>query len=250
VIERILAAIEPRSTDRILEIGPGRGALTAPLLERVDKLYAVEVDRDLADVLAPRLSEHPGFELHRADILTFDLEGVLGPRSLRVVGNLPYNISTPVLFRMLSFSTHLRDMHFMLQREVVARMAEPPGSKLYGRLSVMVQARARVQLLFDVAPGAFAPPPKVWSTVVRLIPYRHPATADIPMTFLEGIVARAFAQRRKTLRNSLRSLLEGVPEPRRRNLGLERRPETLSLEDFVALARVVREHGITHCPCG
>ncbi len=238
VIERILAALNPRPGDTIVEIGPGLGALTAPLLEIIPHLHAVELDRDLA----ARLREQYPPEcltLHEADALKFDFRALLpAGGQLRVIGNLPYNISTPILFHLLDQGECIRDMLFMLQKEVVDRLAAAPGGKDYGRLSVMIQWRLRVEKLFDVRPDAFTPPPRVDSSVVRLVPHPvPPVTVNNPAAFAQ-LVKMAFAQRRKTLRNNLKGLL--VSE-KIAALGIEpeRRAETLTLAEFAALANAV-----------
>ncbi len=234
VVARIAAAIAPGPDDTLVEIGPGTGALTAALLDAAGTLHAVEIDRDLARVLDERFGER-GLRLHQGDALDFDFAALAtGPASLRVVGNLPYNISTPLVFRLLRARDVIRDMHFMLQREVVTRMAAPPGGRDYGRLSVMVQLHCRVEALFRVGPGAFTPAPRVDSAVVRLTPR---ATLPLTGTRLEDfgrLVTAAFARRRKTLRNAL----GGLREPAQMvAAGVDPtvRPETLSVADFVAL---------------
>jgi 16S rRNA (adenine1518-N6/adenine1519-N6)-dimethyltransferase len=204
VIERMLRALDPRPGDTMIEIGPGEGALTHDLLARCGALTAIELDRDLAARLRIELGARPGFRLIEADVLTVDF-AALGS-ALRIVGNLPYNISTPILFHLLESAASIRDMHFMLQREVVERMAAVPGSKVYGRLSVMLQARCRVESLFEVGPGAFRPPPKVDSAVVRLTPLTEPALDAAGSARLAHCVRAAFGQRRKTLRNALAGL--------------------------------------------
>jgi 16S rRNA (adenine1518-N6/adenine1519-N6)-dimethyltransferase len=235
VVRRILDAFHPQPGDTVVEIGPGLGALTAPLLERIPHLHVVELDRDLVTRLR---SEYPPERLtvHPADALAFDF-GSLVPAAgrLRVIGNLPYNISTPLIFHLLDCLPAIHDMLFMLQKEVVLRLAAAPGGKDYGRLSVMVQWRCRVERLFDVGPGAFTPPPKVDSSIVRLTPHATPpVTVADPRVFAQ-LVQAAFAQRRKTLRNNLKGLL---PTEAIAALGIapERRAETLSLEEFAALA--------------
>jgi 16S rRNA (adenine1518-N6/adenine1519-N6)-dimethyltransferase len=234
-VDRIVAAIAPAPGDRLVEIGPGQGALTAPLLERVNRMDAVEIDRDLAAALAQRF---PGERLclHAADALAFDF-CALGT-ALRVVGNLPYNISSPLLFHLAQQSACLRDCHFMLQLEVVERMAARPGGRTFGRLSVMLQYRFAVEQLFRVPAGAFRPAPKVESAVVRLVP--QPAGA--PRARDEGrfasLVAGAFSQRRKTLRNALRPWLS---EAQIAQAGIDpgARAETLAVADFVRLADLI-----------
>jgi 16S rRNA (adenine1518-N6/adenine1519-N6)-dimethyltransferase len=232
IIERIITAIAAQPQDRILEIGPGRGALTGPLLERVQQLHAVEIDRDAARTLAARF---PGerLRLHVGDALDFDYSA-LGP-DLRVVGNLPYHISTPLLFRIDRSCSALRDCHFMLQKDVVERMAALPGSAQYARLSVMLQYRWRIEPLFEVSPDAFYPRPKVWSAVVRLLPHAalpHPARDEAGFA---RVVKAAFGQRRKTLRNALRGVLD-EEAIRRCGIDPQARGETLALAEFVRLA--------------
>ena len=234
IIRRIVAAVAPRPGERLAEIGPGQGALTAPLLEACGELDVVELDRDLAAALPQRLAGRGHLRVHAADALRFDFRA-LGP-SLRVVGNLPYNISTPLLFHLLEQADHIRDMHFMLQREVVARMAAPPGARARGRLSVMIQYHCEVAQLFDIGPGAFRPPPRVESAFVRLVPRaRPPVDAGDPGRFA-CLVRQAFSQPRKTLRNNLRGLLD---EQALADAGVDprARPATLTLDAFAALAR-------------
>ena len=244
VLAKIVAAIAPRADDLMVEIGPGLGALTRPLLDRVKHLHVVEFDRDLV----PRLrAEFPPERLtvHECDALKFDFGRLLpSPASgdegkLRVVGNLPYNISSPLLFHLAEFAGQIRDMHFMLQKEVVDRMAAQPDTADYGRLSVMLQARFRVQKLFIVPPGAFNPPPKVDSAVVRLAPLPAEAVPYADARAFAEVVGRAFGQRRKTLRNTLRGLIE--PEAMQA-LGIDpgRRGETLSVAEFAGLSAQAR----------
>lgn len=208
VIAHILAAIGPRPEDHLVEIGPGRGAITAGLLATTGHLDVVEIDRDLIGPLAERFAARGDLAIHSADALTFDLCALReGDARLRVVGNLPYNISTPLLFRFLEQAGCIEDMHFMLQKEVVERIAAEPRCKAYGRLTVMLQAFCRATALFTIGPGAFTPAPKVESAFLRLTPYRplpHPV-ADAGT--LSRLVAQAFSQRRKTLRNTLKGVL-------------------------------------------
>ncbi len=243
VIARIIAAIGPRPGERILEIGPGRGALTASLIERVGALSVIEIDRDLARELATRFG--PALSIAVRDVLEVDVTALRGDGPpVRVVGNLPYNISTPLLFHLLAQRAAIQDMHFMLQKEVVDRMVAPPGSKTYGRLTVMLAPWVRTERLFTVGPGAFSPPPKVSSAVVRLTPL--PASAfDIgaPARF-ERIVRAAFSQRRKTLRNALKGTVDGVVFER---LGIDAgaRPEQLAPAQFGALSAATGERAPT-----
>jgi len=231
-VARIVAAIRPEADDRMVEIGPGPGALTRPLLEVLRHLHVVEFDRDM---VARLQTEFPAdrLTLHQADALAFDF-GALGP-DLRVVGNLPYNISSPLLFHLAEYAAGIRDMTFMLQKEVVDRMAAAPDTPDYGRLSVMLQARFAVTKLFIVPPGAFQPPPKVDSAIVRLTPLLVEAVPYHDHRVFADIVARAFGQRRKTLRNTLKGL---VDEAAFASLGIDpmRRGETLSVAEFAALA--------------
>ncbi len=235
VIRRIVAAVDPRPEDRLLEIGPGLGAITLPLLEAAGRLDAVEIDRDLAAALEERTRGRGELRLHVGDALRFDLEGLPGGEPIRVVGNLPYNISTPLLFRLLAAHRRIRDLHLMLQREVVERMQAGPGGREYGRLSVMTQLRCRVEPLFTIGRGAFRPPPKVESAFVRLVPLRTPPVAVADEARFAKLVTHVFSRRRKTLRNALRGLLE---ETEIRALGLDPglRPERLSLAEFARLS--------------
>lgn len=237
VIDRIISGINPRVGDTMVEIGPGLGALTEPLLDALDgKLNVVELDRDLIPVLRTKFFNYPGFTIHEADALKFNFD-TLGDEDnlIRVVGNLPYNISTPLIFHLLTNITHLKDMHFMLQKEVVERMAATPGDSNYGRLGIMSQYYCRVQPLFIVPPEAFDPAPKVESAIVRLTPHK---TLPYPVENLErlqNIVRSAFTKRRKTLRNAL----AGVVEPQALedlNIDSKLRPENLTLEQYTQLS--------------
>lgn len=236
VIDRIIRAIRPQADQHLVEIGPGLAALTEHLVDAVGELDVVELDRDLVPKLAERFGNRPHFHIHNADALRFDFAALAreGER-LRVVGNLPYNISTPLLFHLLDQHQVIRDMYFMLQLEVVNRLAAQPGDDDYGRLSVMIQYRCQVDKLFTVPPGAFTPAPKVYSAIVRLQPYATPPHPARDEQMLGRLVAQAFSQRRKTLRNTLKGLL---PAAAIEAIGIDgqRRPETLSLAEFVALA--------------
>lgn len=233
IIHAIIDTIRPRPGETVVEIGPGLGALTRPLLERLPHLHAVELDRDIVAHLrktwpAERLAIHAG------DALKFDF-GALGD-DLRVVGNLPYNISSPLLFHLMTFAPHIRDLHFMLQKEVVERMVAAPGTADYGRLSVMLQRRFHMERLLDVPPAAFDPAPKVDSAVVRLIPKTPAEIAPLDEALFARVVAAAFSQRRKTLRNTLGGLLKPADFSA---LGIDAglRAEALPLADFEAIAR-------------
>jgi 16S rRNA (adenine1518-N6/adenine1519-N6)-dimethyltransferase len=240
IIHRIIAAIAPKPEDRLVEIGPGQGAITVELLNAAGRLSAIELDRDLLRPLAEMCGNLGELRIHNADALKFDFCSLAQEgEKLRLVGNLPYNISTPILFRLLEQSRCIRDMHFMLQKEVVDRMAAGPGSKTYGRLSVMLQAKCQVTPLFDIGPGAFNPPPKVDSSFVRLIPYDAPPYPIEDTAIFSQVVSAVFAQRRKTIRNGLRNILDadGIA-----SLGIDpgARAEQLSLEDFVRLANLAK----------
>ena len=239
VIQRIVAAIDPRPDERLVEIGPGLGAITLPLLARLPELHAIEIDRDAIRHLRSVTQESPALHLHEGDALEFDLAALDDGRRLRVVGNLPYNISTPLLFRLIEQREHIRDMHVMLQKEVVDRLAAAPDSEHYGRLTVMLAPWLRVEPLFDIGPGAFRPPPRVVSTVVRLAPHTEPLHIEQPRCDA-NIVAAAFSQRRKTLRNALRSLLD-ADAIAAAGVDPGARPETLSPAQFAALAARVPE---------
>jgi 16S rRNA (adenine1518-N6/adenine1519-N6)-dimethyltransferase len=234
-IERIVAALDPRPDDNVVEIGPGLGALTRPLLERLRRLTVIEIDRDLAARLT---AEFPAdrLMLYNADALAFDFSS-LG-KDLRVVGNLPYYIATPLLFHLLRYDAMLRDLIVTLQKEVVERMAAAPATAEYGRLSVMLQARFRIERLFAVPPGAFRPAPKVESAVARLTPLREARLHLADEALFARIVAAAFGQRRKTLRNALKTL---ASEDRLERAGIApgARGETLSVADFVRLANAL-----------
>jgi 16S rRNA (adenine1518-N6/adenine1519-N6)-dimethyltransferase len=235
VIRRILDAVAPLPGERIVEIGPWRGALTWDLLARAGRLDVVEIDRDLAQALRedPRAA---GLRVHAEDVMHTDFARLRdGGAALRVVGNLPYNLSTPLLFRLLEARGDIADMHFMLQREVVERMAASHGTRDYGRLTVMLAAYAEVEHLFDVGPGAFRPPPKVWSAIVRLRPDPHPRFAFGSDRALKTVVGAAFSHRRKTLRNGLKGLLSGS-EIEACGIDPALRPETLAPADFGRLA--------------
>ena len=236
VIGRIVAAVDPRPGDALVEIGPGEGALTRPLLAAAGRLTVVELDRDLAGRLAAWPEAAGPLKVIQADALKLDL-AALAPdgQRLRLVGNLPYNVSTPLLFSFLARAAAIRDMHFMLQREVVARMAAGPGGRDYGRLTVMLAAACRVEPLFDVGPGAFRPAPKVWSSVVRLVPWETPPFPVPDALRFAAVVRAAFSQRRKTLRNALAGL---VTEAGFRAAGVDpgARAETLPPARFAALA--------------
>jgi 16S rRNA (adenine1518-N6/adenine1519-N6)-dimethyltransferase len=239
VVARMVDAIDPQPEDHLVEIGPGLGVLTAALLARIPALEAVELDRDVIPKLAQRCGALGRLEIHAADALRFDFGALAADgRPLRVVGNLPYNISTPLLFHLLQDRAVIHDMHFMLQKEVVDRLAAQPGGKDYGRLSVMMQYHCAVDALFEVPPTAFEPPPKVDSAVVRLVPHARPPVAVHDEKQFERLVVQAFSQRRKTLRNTLKELLDAEAMAA---VGIDaaRRAETLSLDEFARLANAL-----------
>ncbi|TNE76631.1 MAG: 16S rRNA (adenine(1518)-N(6)/adenine(1519)-N(6))-dimethyltransferase RsmA [Gammaproteobacteria bacterium] len=236
IIAKIVAAISPRPGDNIVEIGPGQGAITEPILSRCPTLNVVELDRDLIPLLQAKFHQYPGLQIHQGDALKTDFERFYEPgRPLRIIGNLPYNISTPLLFHLLEQSTIIRDMHFMLQKEVVDRLAASPGEKHYGRLSVMVQYHSQVEPLFRVPAGAFRPAPKVESTIVRLQPYPQPPHPAQDLGHLSRLVNACFQQRRKTIRNTLKHLT-GEEQLASLEIDLSLRPERLSVAEFVQLS--------------
>jgi len=235
VIAAIVDAIAPAPDDVLVEIGPGLGALTRPLLPRVRKLHVIELDRD---IVARLRREYAGrVEVHAGDALKFDFS--VFPQDFRVAGNLPYNISTPLLFHLLAFASRTRDFHFMLQKEVVERMVAAPSTPAYGRLSVMLQLHFAMDKLFEVPPGAFDPPPKVESAVVRMRPIAPALPEGFDDAVFAEVVAAAFGQRRKTLRNSLGKLLGGTGAGAElQRLGIEPglRAENLAVGDYMRLA--------------
>lgn len=233
IIDDIINAITPDSDDTVVEIGPGLGAITSPLAARAGRLHAIELDRDLAARLRARFGNEPHVTIHEADALTFDF-AALG-KSLRIVGNLPYNISTPLLFHLLELRDCIHDMHFMLQREVVARMAASPGSKAYGRLSIMLGCYLDIEALFTVDRRAFEPPPNVVSALVRLRPLPEGSYEVDDHALLGRLVAAAFSKRRKTLRNALKNV---VDEADLAAVGIDAslRPEQIPVANYVALS--------------
>lgn len=249
VIDNILRAIGPASGDQLVEIGPGQAALTKPLIEQLADncaLTLLEIDRDLAAQLNIQFGSDERVSIHLGDALDFDFTALRqqAEKPLRVFGNLPYNISTPLIFHLLqqataeSSSNIISDMHFMLQREVIDRMAAPPGNKTYGRLSIMTQYYCQVEPLFDVPPEAFSPKPKVMSAIVRLLPYKElPLKAEQPQ-ILDKIVRAAFAQRRKTLRNGLKGLISAA-ELEAINVDPGARAETLDIATFVNISNTL-----------
>ena len=240
VVRGIVDAIAPQPTDTLIEIGPGLGALTRPLLERLPRMHAIEIDRDIVARLRGEFPEQR-LAVHQADVLEFDFAQI--GTDLRVVGNLPYNISTPILFHLATHAGRLRDGHFMLQKEVVERMAADPGGGEYGRLTVMLRYRFAIDNLFEVGPEAFDPPPKVRSAIVRIRPLNPlPFPAD-DEALLAQLVTRAFTQRRKTLRNAVGPFLSPV-ELEAIGIDPGDRPETLGVEQWVRAANAVSRRGV------
>ena len=236
VIDAIVHAIAPEPTDRMLEIGPGLGALTLPLLKKVQHLTAIEIDTDLHAHLMSSVGENQHLTLVAADALTVDL--IPFGHDLRVVGNLPYNISTPLLFHLLKYHTQIKDIHIMLQKEVIDRLAASPGSKDYGRLSIITQYHCEVEALFTVPATAFYPAPQVESAVVRLTPHCKKRYDDVPTEDLVHLVAMAFAMRRKTLANNLKKLISAT-QLAQMDINPSLRPEQISIEDYIRLAKFV-----------
>ena len=245
IIQRIIQSINPKPGQRLIEIGPGLGALTCPILKIVGEMDVIELDRDIV----PKLQLNCGLDystekklrIHNIDVLNFDFNSLTADQHLRLVGNLPYNISTPLLFHIFNHAHNIEDMHFMLQKEVVDRMAATPGSKRYGRLSIMTQYHCEVEPLFDVAPGSFNPPPKVKSSIVRLIPHaKKPVTVTDYLQFAH-IVNQAFSLRRKTMRNALKTIIseQGLNDC---DIDPTKRPETISLKEFATISDYISEH--------
>lgn len=251
IINQIIHCINPEKTDRMLEIGPGQGALTGPLLHANPYLQVVELDRDLIPILLAQFAKYKHFKIHQSDALKFDFRSLANQPvpsdsslagNLRVVGNLPYNISTPLIFKLLESRECINDMHFMLQKEVVNRLVASPGEKNYGRLSIMSQYYCNVECLFDVPPESFDPAPKVNSAIVRLSPHQelpHPAKN---MRNLDRLVKTAFQQRRKTLRNGLKML---VSDEQAETVGMDLslRAERLSIRDYVNFSNALWGNG-------
>lgn len=241
IISQIVDAINPEPNENLIEIGPGLGALTEPVIERAGDISVVELDRDLAH----RLRHHPFLAKHltiyEQDALKFDFSSLATPeRPLRIFGNLPYNISTPLIFHLLSFKDKVKDMHFMLQKEVVERMAAGHNSKTFGRLSIMTQYQCQVMPVMEIGPEAFQPPPKVDSAIVRLIPHKEIINPVNDIKVLNQVCLTAFNQRRKTIRNSFKKL---IPAEQLIELGIDPtlRPENLALVQFVTIANYLCE---------
>lgn len=246
VIAHIVAVIDPRPGQHMVEIGPGKGALTRPLLQRLGALDVVELDRDLVPLLQENCAPYGELRVHQGDALRYDFRALAADGTpLRVVGNLPYNISTPLLFHLLSQIDVLKDMHFMLQKEVVDRMAAPAGGDDYGRLSVTVQYYCAVERLFIVRPGSFFPAPRVDSAVVRLVPHATPPVEVYDKTVFDRVVAQAFSLRRKTLRNALKGMLM-ESQISAAGVNPQSRPEVLTLEEFARLSNIVEREKNHH----
>ncbi|EJL92599.1 dimethyladenosine transferase [Herbaspirillum sp. CF444] len=239
VLYDIISAIAPKKDDIMVEIGPGLAAMTSLLLESLDHMHVVELDRDLVARLQKQFSPQR-LQVHSADALKFDFTSIPVPagRKLRVVGNLPYNISSPLLFHLAELAPHVQDQHFMLQKEVVERMVAAPGGKAFGRLSVMLQWRYYMELMFVVPPTAFDPPPRVDSAIVRMIPLAQPLECD--QAVLEEVVTKAFSQRRKVIRNCVAGLLTEA-DLVEAGIDPQARPEAVPTEQFVALANVLKK---------
>lgn len=239
IIYNILSSLQAKPGEHWVEIGPGMGALTEPLLNLGLRLDVVELDRDLVSLLKDKFKQHANLEIFSADALRFDFSALVkNNEKLRIIGNLPYNISTPLMFHLLDNAQCIDDMHFMLQKEVVDRICAVPGSKKYGRLSVMMQYYCATELLFDVPPESFDPAPKVMSAIVRLVPHQQPPVEVNDITMLNKVVVQAFSQRRKTLRNSLKKLIE-EDAIIALNIDPTLRAEALSLADFAKLSNLL-----------
>jgi 16S rRNA (adenine1518-N6/adenine1519-N6)-dimethyltransferase len=239
IIYHILSSLQAKPDEHWVEIGPGMGALTEPLLNLGLRLDVVELDRDLVSLLKDKFKQHANLEIFSADALRFNFSALVkNNEKLRIIGNLPYNISTPLMFHLLDNASCIDDMHFMLQKEVVDRICAAPGSKKYGRLSVMMQYYCATELLFDVPPESFDPAPKVMSAIVRLVPHQQPPVEVNDITLLNRVVVQAFSQRRKTLRNSLSKLIE-EDAIIALNIDPTLRAEALSLADFAKLSNLL-----------
>lgn len=242
IIDRIVRSIKPKSDDHIIEIGPGKGAITGPLLSLCENLQVVEIDKDLVPILLAQFAHYSRFKIYREDALTFNFGEVVKDKPLRIIGNLPYNISTPLIFHLLGFQTHIQDMYFMLQKEVVERLAAAPGDRHYGRLSVMVQYYCQVEYAFGVAPECFSPRPKVDSAIVQIIPFDKPACPADNVDAFSQLVNLAFQQRRKTLRNTLKQVLS-TAQIDALAMDTSIRPEQLSVKAFVDLSNTINRLG-------
>lgn len=245
IIESIIEVISPDMGQHLVEIGPGRGALTGPLLSRCDQLDVIELDRDLVPLLQKKLASHGHLRIHEADALKFDYRQLQQQgEKLRVIGNLPYNITTPLLFHLVEQSDCIEDMCFMLQREVVERICAAPGTKQYGRLSIMLQHQCYVEQMFIVPPEAFDPPPKVESAIIYLQPLAEMKGGEVDLTKLNQIVTAAFSQRRKTIANTLKKMAS-LTDLEQVGVMPEQRPETVTVEQYVSLTRWLIQKQLT-----
>jgi 16S rRNA (adenine1518-N6/adenine1519-N6)-dimethyltransferase len=235
ILQEMQRCIHPCSNDHMIEVGPGLGVLTRYLVDHVAQFEAIEIDRDLVALLGEAFGHHDNFTLHQQDVLRTDWAALAKEKKLRVVGNLPYNISTPLIFSLYNVIAKIEDMHFLLQREVGLRMAAGVGTSNYGRLSVMTQYFCDVELLFDVDPHAFTPPPKVNSTFLRLVPKNLETQQAVDIKALESVVATAFNQRRKTLRNSLRKVLDETAFSRL-DIDPQKRAQDLGVAEYIKIA--------------
>jgi 16S rRNA (adenine1518-N6/adenine1519-N6)-dimethyltransferase len=239
IIQRLVDSIAPKPGQHVVEIGPGQGALTVPILKMIGEMEVIELDRDLIPALQLRCADKGNLTVYQGDALAFDFASLIkNSTSLRVIGNLPYNISTPLIFHLLQFAKHITDMHFMLQKEVVERMAAKPGNADYGRLSLMVQYHCNTMALFDVPPTAFYPPPQVVSSVVRLIPYHDKPHQALNYQHFANIVKEAFSHRRKTLRNSLKELVNDE-DWKHIDVDPHLRPEQLDVSEYVKISNIL-----------
>lgn len=244
VIGQIVSAINPTPEENLIEIGPGMAAITEHLVKLCPSMTLVELDRDLIEFLNQKLIDYPAVTIINSDALKTDFDALYQGEKMRLVGNLPYNISTPLLFHLLETREKIRDMHFMLQREVVDRLSAAPGQKSYGRLSVMIQYHCRVMPLIPVPPTSFNPAPKVQSAVVRLTPYSEPPYKAHNPKLLSQIVSLCFQQRRKTLKNCLNTFMDFI-SPDSTSVDLTKRPEQLSVKEFVDLSNCIN-HNMAH----
>lgn len=241
IIQRLVNAINPQPGQHLVEIGPGQGALTVPILKTAEQLHVIELDWDLIPALKTRCLGKGALIVHQGDALEFDFESLVeNAEPLRIIGNLPYNISTPLIFHLLEYSRYITDMHFMLQKEVVDRLAAKAGDDAYGRLSIMVQYHCQVTSLFYVPPGAFYPPPQVDSSVVRLVPYHEIPHRAVNVEHFAQLVREAFSHRRKTLRNSVKNMV-GDDVWERCSIDSRLRPEQLSVADYVYISNLIHE---------
>lgn len=244
IISDIVDAINPETGENLIEIGPGLGALTEPVVERAGKLSVVELDRDLAHRLRHHPFLAPHLTIHEIDALKFDFSQLATAENpLRVFGNLPYNISTPLIFHLLSFKDHIKDMHFMLQKEVVDRMAAGSDCKAYGRLSIMTQYQCQVIPVMQIGPEAFTPPPKVDSAIVRLIPHKNIENPVKDISILNRVCLEAFNQRRKTIRNSFKKLIN-VEQLTALGIDPSLRPENLTIDNYITVANFLADNPV------